>query len=218
MIGMKEGLKMNVAELKLNYPWLKTVIAVSKTRSIDDIRRLMAQGYVDFAENKAQDLKDKAPYLKNIVWHFIGHLQTNKVKDVVSIADYIHSVDSIKLLHVIEKEAKKRNRKINVLMQVNLAGEDTKFGMERKDIQDFLVASTQCEYAILVGIMVIGPLTEDEAAIRQIFKEAKNLQVRIQKNIPLFQECSMGMSHDYRIALEEGASMLRIGTLLFGQR
>lgn len=209
---------MNVTELKRIYPALQTVIAVSKTRTIEEIKGLMDEGYRDFGENKAQELKDKAPYLKDAVWHFIGHLQTNKIKDVVSIASYIHSVDSIRLLWMIEKEAKKMNRRIKILMQVNLAEEATKSGMQKRDIDAFLLEAMKCEYAQLCGIMVIGPQTQDNEEIRRIFKEAKQLQVRIQKNIPGFQECSMGMSQDYQIALEEGASMLRIGTLLFGPR
>ena len=209
---------MNVTELKRSYPSLKTVIAVSKTRTIEEINGLIHQGYMDFGENKAQELKDKAPYLKDVVWHFIGHLQTNKVKDVVSIATYIHSVDSIKCLLMIEKEAKKINKKINILMQVNLAEEVTKSGLNRMEIPAFLLEANKCEYAMLCGIMVIGPQTQDSEEIRRIFKEAKQRQSQIQKNIPGFQECSMGMSQDYQIALEEGASMLRIGTLLFGPR
>lgn len=218
MIEMKEGLKMNVAELKRKYPELQTVIAVSKTRTVAEIKRLITEGYTDFGENKAQELNDKAPFLDGITWHFIGHLQTNKVKEVVDRADWIHSVDSIKLLLAIDKEAKKQNKKIKILMQVNLAEEETKFGMERIDIAAFLAEASKCGFAILSGIMVIGPNTENEVRIRSVFKEAKSLQADIQKNIPGFQECSMGMSADYLIALEEGATMLRIGTLLFGPR
>jgi pyridoxal phosphate enzyme (YggS family) len=209
---------MNIVELKHEFPRLKTVIAVSKTRTIDDIKRLAAEGFSDFGENKAQELSEKAPFLQGIVWHFIGHLQTNKVKEVLAIADFIHSVDSIKLLDAIEKEAIKQNKKINILMQVNLAGEETKFGMERMEIHAFLEAAKKCVYAQLVGIMVIGPHTENGQEIRKVFQEAKQLQTSIQKNIPAFRECSMGMSADYRIALEEGATMIRIGTLLFGPR
>lgn len=209
---------MNTVELKQLYPQLKTVIAVSKTRTVDDIKRLNAEGFTDFGENKAQELSEKAPFLDGITWHFIGHLQTNKVKEVVEIAHFIHSVDSIRLLDTIEKEAGKRNKKINLLMQVNLAGEETKFGMERAQIPAFLEATGKCRYVQLIGIMVIGPHTEDEEIIRSVFREAKQLQTDIQKNIPAFQECSMGMSADYHIALEEGATMIRIGTLLFGPR
>ncbi|MGB7593953.1 MAG: YggS family pyridoxal phosphate-dependent enzyme, partial [Erysipelotrichaceae bacterium] len=210
--------KMNIIELKHEFPQLKTVIAVSKTRTAEEIKRLIDAGFRDFGENKAQELAEKAPFLDGIVWHFIGHLQTNKVKEVLAIADFIHSVDSIKLLDTIEKEAKKQNKKINILMQVNLANEETKFGMERSEIPAFLEAAKKCAFAQLTGIMVIGPHTDDEQEIRKVFQEAKLLQTSIQKNIPAFQECSMGMSADYRIALEEGATMIRIGTLLFGPR
>ena len=209
---------MDVVQLKHEFPRLKTVIAVSKTRTVEDIRRLIAAGYTDFGENKAQELSDKAPFLSDVIWHFIGHLQTNKAKEVVTIANYIHSVDSIRLLDAIEKEARKQNKKINVLMQVNLANEETKFGMQREEIPAFLLVAEKCEYARLIGIMVIGPNTENIEEIRNVFKEAKQLQTSIQKNIPGCMECSMGMSGDYRIALEEGATMLRIGTLLFGSR
>jgi pyridoxal phosphate enzyme (YggS family) len=209
---------MNIVQLKEEFPQLKIVIAVSKTRTIEEIKQLRAHGYTDFGENKAQELSEKAPYLAGIVWHFIGHLQTNKAKEVVAIADYIHSVDSIRLLETIEKEARKQDKKISVLMQVNLADEETKFGMEREAIPAFLEAAEKCEHATLCGIMVIGPHTENKEEIRKIFSEAKQLQTNIQKNIPAFVECSMGMSDDYRIALEEGATMLRIGTLLFGPR
>jgi pyridoxal phosphate enzyme (YggS family) len=209
---------MIVAELKMKYPSLHTVVAVSKTRTIEDIRRLIKEGYRDFGENKAQELIAKAPLIDGVVWHFIGHLQTNKVKDVLNYASFIHSVDSVKLLNAIEKEAKKAKRKVNVLMQVNLAEEESKFGLDRSEIDEFLSVANTCEYAVLCGIMVIGPHTDDEDKIRLVFREAKRMQMEIQKNIPLFRECSMGMSHDYLIALEEGATMLRIGELLFGPR
>jgi len=209
---------MNIVELKQEFSQLNTVIAVSKTRTVEDIKRLAAEGFTDFGENKAQELGEKAPFLQGIIWHFIGHLQTNKVKEVVAIADFIHSVDSIHLLEAIEKEAAKQNKKIDILMQANLAGEETKFGMERAEIHAFLEAAKKCGYARLIGIMAIGPHTENEEEIRKVFREAKLLQTSIQKNIPAFQECSMGMSADYRIALEEGATMIRIGTLLFAQR
>jgi pyridoxal phosphate enzyme (YggS family) len=209
---------MIVAELKMKYPSLHTVVAVSKTRTIEDIQRLIKEGYRDFGENKAQELIAKAPLIDGVVWHFIGHLQTNKVKDVLNYASFIHSVDSVKLLNAIEKEAKKAKRKVNVLMQVNLAEEESKFGLDRSEIDEFLVEALKCEYAVLCGIMVIGPHTDDKEKIREVFREAKAMQMEIQKNIPLFRECSMGMSHDYLIALEEGATMLRIGELLFGPR
>ncbi len=209
---------MNVTQLKMEYPDLKTVVAVSKTRTVDEIKQLMSEGFHDFGENKAQELYEKAPHIKGAVWHFIGHLQTNKVKDVIAIAATIHSVDSLKLLRTIEQEAAKIKKEITILMQVNLAEEETKFGMDRNEIPAFLQAAQKCTYTKLIGIMVIGPNTEDQSKIQAVFHEAKEMQVAIQKNIPAFQECSMGMSHDYLIALQEGATLLRIGTLLFGER
>lgn len=209
---------MNVDELKQQYPLLKTVIAVSKTHPIERIREVHASGFCDFGENKAQELKQKAGGIEGVTWHFIGHLQTNKVKDVVDVVSWIHSVDSVKLLKEIEKQAAKINKPIHVLMQINLTGETSKSGLKKEEIESFLKEALLCKYATLRGIMVIGPTTDDQQRIRETFKEAKSIQIGIQKNIPSFQECSMGMSHDYRIALEEGATMIRIGTLIFGER
>ncbi|MHC1734082.1 MAG: YggS family pyridoxal phosphate-dependent enzyme [Erysipelotrichaceae bacterium] len=209
---------MNVDELKQQYPLLKTVVAVSKTHPIERIREVHALGFCDFGENKAQELKQKAGGIDGVTWHFIGHLQTNKVKDVVDVASWIHSVDSVKLLKEIEKQATKLNKPILVLMQVNLTDETSKTGLKKEEIDGFLKEAMLCKYATLRGIMVIGPTTDDQQWIRETFKEAKAIQVGIQKNIPSFQECSMGMSHDYQIALEEGATMIRIGTLIFGER
>ncbi|MBN2849912.1 MAG: YggS family pyridoxal phosphate-dependent enzyme [Erysipelotrichaceae bacterium] len=209
---------MNVDELKQQYPLLKTVVAVSKTHPIERIREVHALGFCDFGENKAQELKEKAGRIDGVAWHFIGHLQTNKVKDVVDVASWIHSVDSVKLLKEIEKQSAKINKPVHVLMQINLTGEASKTGLKREEIEGFLNEAMLCKYATLRGIMVIGPTTDDHQRIRETFKEAKSIQVGIQKNIPSFQECSMGMSHDYQIALEEGATMIRIGTLIFGER
>ncbi len=209
---------MNVGELKKQYPLLKTVVAVSKTHPIERIRTVHALGFSDFGENKAQELKQKAGGIGGVTWHFIGHLQTNKVKDVVDLASWIHSVDSVKLLKEIEKQAAKLEKPIHILMQVNLTDETSKSGLKKEEIDDFLKEAVLCKYALLRGIMVIGPTTDDQQKIWETFKEAKSIQIEIQKNIPSFQECSMGMSHDYQIALEEGATMIRVGTLIFGER
>lgn len=214
----KEGLPMNVSQLKSTYPSLKTVIAVSKTHPIEKIESVKHEGFRDFGENKVQELFLKAQAIEGVTWHMIGHLQTNKVKDAVRYADWIHSVDSIKLLQEIEKQARKFNKKINILMQVNLTHESSKSGLSIAEIDAFLECAKNCEYALLKGIMVIGPTEGNEEEIRDIFKQAKKLQTDIQKNIPAFEECSMGMSTDYQIACQEGATMLRIGTLIFGSR
>lgn len=214
----KEGLPMNVSQLKLTYPSLKTVIAVSKTHPIDRIESVKREGFRDFGENKVQELVLKAQAIEDVTWHMIGHLQTNKVKDAVRYADWIHSVDSIKLLQEIEKQARKINKKLNILMQVNLTHESSKSGLNIDEIDAFLDVAKTCEYACLKGIMVIGPTEGTAEEIRTVFQKAKKLQTEIQKNIPAFEECSMGMSTDYQIACQEGATMLRIGTLIFGSR
>lgn len=214
----KEGLPMNVSQLKSTYPSLKTVIAVSKTHPIERIESVKREGFRDFGENKVQELILKAKVIKDVTWHMIGHLQTNKVKDAVRYADWIHSVDSIKLLQEIEKQARTINKKLNILMQVNLTHESSKSGLNIAEIDPFLEVAKTCEYALLKGIMVIGPTEGTADEIRTVFQKAKKLQTEIQKNIPAFEECSMGMSTDYHIACQEGATMLRIGTLIFGAR
>ena len=209
---------MNVSQLKSTYPSLKTVIAVSKTHPIEKIESVKHEGFRDFGENKVQELILKAQAIEDVTWHMIGHLQTNKVKDAVRYADWIHSVDSIKLLQEIEKQARTINKKLNILMQVNLTHESSKCGLNITEIDPFLEVAKTCEYALLKGIMVIGPTEGTADEIRTVFQKAKKLQTEIQKNIPAFEECSMGMSMDYQIACQEGATMLRIGTLIFGSR
>lgn len=209
---------MNFNKLKEEYPQLKTIVAVSKTQPVEKIHALIRESYLDFGENKVQELLSKAQTGLPVVWHYIGHLQTNKVKECVRVATWIHAVDSIKLLEEIDDACGKLNKNVNVLMQVNLTNENTKFGMLPGDVDAFLEASKKCKHAKLKGLMIIGPTTTNNEWIDQVFTRAEELKTAIQKNIPEFTECSMGMSQDYKIALKHGATMIRIGTLIFGER
>lgn len=204
--------------LRLEFSSLNKIIAVSKTKPIEAIQDAMKQGYRDFGENKAQELKEKAQLLPNLTWHFIGHLQSNKVKDVVKYASYIHSVDSIKLIETIEKECVKQAKKINILIQVNLTHEDQKSGCEESELISLLDRANETSTLNCVGLMVIGPTSVDLDMTRYIFKKAKQLLTELQKDYPSLTELSMGMSQDYPIAIEEGSTMIRVGTLIFGQR
>jgi len=206
------------------------LVAVSKTKPVEAISELYNLGQRDFGENYVQELVDKQALLpKDIRWHFIGHLQTNKVKYIASFVYLIHGVDSYKLLKEINKQAQKAARVIDVLLQLHIAREESKFGLDEKELREILGNSANeaekglCELKNIkiVGFMGMASLTEDEIIIRQEFAYLKaifdqyvsfsteNCQLRI---------LSMGMSNDYNLAIEEGSNMVRIGSLLFGAR
>ena len=206
------------------------LVAVSKTKPVEAISELYNLGQRDFGENYVQELVDKQALLpKDIRWHFIGHLQTNKVKYIASFVYLIHGVDSYKLLKEINKQAQKAARVIDVLLQLHIAREETKFGLDEKELREILGNSaneaekglSELKNIKIVGFMGMASLTEDEIIIRQEFAYLKaifdqyvsfsteNCQLRI---------LSMGMSNDYNLAIEEGSNMVRIGSLLFGAR
>lgn len=205
-----------------------TVLAVSKTKSVEDILDLYALGQRDFAENYVQELLDKQAVLpQDIRWHFIGHLQTNKVKLIVPVVHLIHGVDSLKVLDEIQKTAAKVNRKVACLLQVHLAQEEsTKYGFTPEDIAAVCTAycSQPSRYSMvsLKGLMGMASLTTDVQKIRHEFASLRNLLEAMRRHYSClgdsFKELSMGMSSDYAWALEEGSTMLRIGSLLFGAR
>ncbi len=197
---------------------LKTIVAVSKTQPIEAIQKAIEAGYSDFGENKAQELKEKAQVLPDLTWHFIGHLQTNKVKDVIKYASTIHSVDSLKLIEAIDKECFKKNKAINIYIQVNLTQEDQKSGCDEKDLIQLIEKANASKMIHLIGLMVMGPSSVNLNETRLVFKKAKHLLIQLQKDYPNLTELSMGMSQDYQIAIEEGASTIRIGSTLFGKR
>lgn len=198
-----------------------TLVAVSKTKPLEDILTLYNLGQRDFGENYVQELVEKQQELpKDIRWHFIGHLQTNKVKQVVGITELIHGVDSFKLLKEINKQSAKINVTTNCLLQIHIAQEETKFGLDEKEVNDLLTEFDNLEMrnVNILGMMGMASFTNDENQIRKEFQYLKSLQVKLSTaNLPL-STLSMGMTADYAIAIEEGSTMIRVGSLIFGER
>ena len=194
-----------------------TLVAVSKTKPIEDILELYNLGHRDFGENYVQELAEKAEKLPNdIRWHFIGHLQTNKVKSIVPFIYLIHGVDSLKLLKEIDKQAEKNKRVIDCLLQVHIAQEETKFGFDETELLNLELK--QFSNVRIKGLMGMASLTDDINKIRFEFKSLKILFEKLKTQNPELSILSMGMSADYKIAIEEGSNMVRIGSLLFGER
>lgn len=203
------------------------LVAVSKTKSAEEILALYNQGQRIFGENKVQELLEKHELLpKDIEWHLIGHLQSNKVKYIAPFIAIIHSVDSLKLLFEINKEAKKSNRVIKVLIQMHIAREETKFGADEKELIEILeyycAENSILQNITITGLMGMATNTNDDELIanefrrlKEIFSFAKNTYLLNKNN---FTELSMGMSSDYKIAIREGSTLVRIGSLLFGKR
>lgn len=199
-----------------------TLIAVSKTKPLSDIEEVLACGCVDFGENKVQELCDKEEAIERPVnWHLIGHLQTNKVKYIVHKAALIHSVDSLKLAECINKEAAKKGVVANILIQVNIAEEDTKFGIAKEETEKLIRAVSLMEHVKVKGLMTIAPFVDDGEENRIHFRNMRQLFVDMkEKNIDNVDMdiLSMGMTGDYEVAVEEGATMVRVGTGIFGAR
>lgn len=198
-----------------------TLVAVSKTKPVSDILALYDLGHRDFGENYVQELVAKHKQLpSDIRWHFIGHLQRNKVKEIVPFVHLIQGTDSLKLLTEINKQAIHGERTVGVLLQVHIAREDTKFGLDEKELEEIISQKDRFSNINIRGLMGMASLTEDEQIIREEFRRLKTLQKRFipydaDNPLPVL---SMGMSSDYAIALEEGSTMIRIGSLLFGSR
>ncbi len=199
-----------------------TLIAVSKTKPVEMLQEIYDCGCRDFGENKVQEIMDKYDKLPNdIRWHMIGHLQTNKVKYIVDKVYMIHSVDSIKLAKEISKEAVKKNVTVKVLLEVNVAKEETKFGLLTEEVLDFYKEVIDLPGLKVCGLMTIAPYVENSEENRQYFVNLKQLMVDIESektdNISV-GELSMGMTGDYEVAIEEGATYVRVGTGIFGER
>ena len=209
---------MNYNDLKQQFPNLHEIVAVSKTFDCASILNVFNQGFRHFGENKVQELLSKKDCHNDIIWHFIGHLQSNKVKDVVKVAQWIDSVDSIKLLDLVNKECIKLNKNMNILIQVKLTDEETKSGVNPSELDQLLQHAQLLSHIKCKGLMIIGPNTDNTSSIKQVFQSANALFKETQKKYPEITELSMGMSHDYKIAYDEGSTMFRIGSLLFGQR
>jgi len=205
-----------------------TLVAVSKLQSVPSIRKVYEYGHRDFGENYVQELIEKQVLLpSDINWHYIGHLQSNKIKYIVPFIHLIQSVDSFKLLMEIDRQAKKINRRVNCLFQVHIATEETKFGLHEQELDELVTGLARASEVNemnnirIIGLMGMASLTDNEDKIRAEFKYLSTLYDKYSNiNRPNFhfQRLSMGMSADYRIALEEGSNMVRIGSLVFGER
>jgi pyridoxal phosphate enzyme (YggS family) len=200
-----------------------TLLAVTKTVETDAIQEAMANGVTEVGENKPQELVRKYDIIGDKVkWHLIGSLQTNKVKYIIDKVHMIHSLDRISLVKEIQKQAEKVDRTIKCLVQVNISKEESKHGIYREDVVDFVKeVSNNFKNIKIEGMMTMAPFTEDEIKVRSVFKGLKELSNEIKDlNIPNvdMDVLSMGMSHDYKIAIEEGATIVRVGTSIFGKR
>ena len=199
-----------------------TLIAVSKTKPVEMLQEVYNEGIRDFGENYVQELADKIEIMpKDIRWHMIGHLQRNKVKYLVGKVACIHSVDSLRLAEVINERSIKLGVVTKIMAEVNIAGEESKFGVTRDEVFDFAEKVSTMEGVKLVGLMTSAPYVNDPEENRQYFREMKSLSVDInEKNINNINitELSMGMTNDYIVAVEEGATHVRVGTAIFGAR
>jgi len=202
-----------------------TLVAVSKTKPIEDIQELYALGQRDFGENYVQEIQEKYPSLPNdIRWHFIGHMQSNKVKFIAPYVYMIHGIDSFKLLQEINKQALKNNRVVRCLLQIHIAEEETKFGLNEEELFELLnnFNNGDLKNVMICGLMAMASFTEDFNIVRREFKSVKLMfdKAKLQyfKDDYDFSSISMGMSNDYKIAIEEGSTIIRIGSKLFGKR
>lgn len=196
-----------------------TLVAVSKTKPAADIQILYDLGQRDFGENYVQELTEKEAILpKDIRWHFIGHLQSNKVKYIAPFVHLIHGVDSFKLLKEIDKQAAKCNRKIHCLLQVHIAQEETKFGLDEQELSEVVTALDTLQHVQVKGLMGMTSFSNDTSKLREEFRTLKSLFDRYKNTQQPWSVLSMGMSSDYTIAIEEGSTLVRIGSLLFGAR
>ena len=199
-----------------------TLIAVSKTKPVTMIQEALACGKREFGENKAQEMKEKYEVLpKDIKWHFIGHLQTNKVKYVVGRACLIHSVDSLRLAEAIEAESAKKDVISDILIEVNVAEEESKFGLKTEETIDLVENIAKLPHIRIKGLMTIAPFVRNQEENRVVFRKLRELSVDIaKKNIDnvSMSVLSMGMTNDYEVAIEEGATYVRVGTGIFGER
>lgn len=195
-----------------------TLVAVSKTKPVEDILELYNLGHRDFGENYVQELIEKEAALpKDIRWHFIGHLQSNKAKYIAPFVHLVHGVDSESLLKEINKQAIKNNRTIDCLLQVHIATEETKFGFDEHELNQ-LHGLYELKNVNIRGLMGMASFSDDMNLVRSEFKNLKNTYNQLSTLHSQFSTLSMGMSSDYKIAIEEGSNMVRIGSLLFGER
>lgn len=219
-------IKENLEAILKDIPDNVKLVAVSKTKPVELIIEAYNAGQRIFGENKVQELADKNEKIsfKGIEWHYIGHLQTNKVKYIAPFVSLIHAVDSLKLMKEIEKQAFKNNRNINCLLQFHIAEEDTKFGLNLVEAFEILDSKEFQSFKSIniCGVMGMGTYTDDMDLVRREFINLRSIFAKLKAkyftNNPVFKEISMGMSNDYKIAIEEGSTMIRIGSDIFGER
>jgi pyridoxal phosphate enzyme (YggS family) len=213
--------KIKKAALKANRnPQEIKLVAVTKTATIEQIKEAISAGVKIIGENKVQEAKEKYQILSaDIEWHLVGHLQTNKVKYAIEIFDLIHSVDSIKLAKEIDKRSLQFGMITNVLVEVNVSGEETKYGIKPEEVEHFLEEISEFTRIRIRGLMTIAPITEDKEEVRPYFRKLRELSKEIKskniKNVRM-DYLSMGMTEDFEVAIEEGANMVRIGRGIFG--
>ncbi len=215
------GIKQNLNYIKSQLPQYVTLVAVTKTKPISDIMEAYDAGHRVFGENKIQEMVEKHEQLpKDIEWHMIGHLQRNKVKYMAHFVSLIHGVDSIKLLEEINKQAMKHNRVIDCLLQIKIAKEDSKFGMNKSEAQRLLnsKAYSECDNVNIIGFMGMATFTDNQEQIKSEFEYLRNCYLEFKMLNPIFKTLSMGMSGDYQLAIDSGSNMVRIGSSIFGSR
>lgn len=219
------NIQVNIDNIKKEIPATTRLIAVSKFHHVDEIMEAYDGGHKIFGESRVQELIEKEPSLpKDIEWHFIGRLQRNKVKFIVPFIDCIHSVDSKKLLHQIEKQAESVNRVIPCLLQIHIAEEDSKTGFTEDECWEFLSKGKwkEWKHIQLCGVMGMATYTDDEGVVRKEFARLNAFYNKIKEHYfaddAKFKEVSMGMSSDYKIAVDEGSTMIRVGSNIFGER
>ncbi|TMM56920.1 YggS family pyridoxal phosphate-dependent enzyme [Maribacter algarum] len=211
----------NLEKIKDSLPSEVTLVAVSKTKPVSDLLEAYDAGQRVFGENKIQEMTQKWEAMpKDIHWHMIGHVQRNKVKYMAKFVSLIHGVDSFKLLKEIDKQAKRHNRVIDCLLQIHIAEEDTKFGLDENELNEIITSEEfhQLENIKVVGLMGMATFTENQEQIRREFKQLKSIYTTLEKEIENLGILSMGMSGDYQMAIEEGSTMVRIGSSIFGTR
>lgn len=215
------SIEKKLAEIRKTLPEHVTLVAVSKTKPNSDLQEAYDAGQRVFGENKVQEMTRKWEELpKDIQWHMIGHVQRNKVKYMASFVSLIHGVDSLKLLKEINKQGEKNNRKIPCLLQVHIAEEETKFGFDENELLELAQdqAFLQLENIEVQGLMGMATFTDDKNQVRKEFKTLHALFQKLKSNLDGLEILSMGMSGDYKIAIEEGSTMVRIGSSIFGAR
>ena len=196
-------------------PSVIKLVAVTKTVSVEEVRQALALGISDFGENRVQDAAPKVAALPEARWHFIGHLQSNKVKDVLPFYTLIHSLDRPSLAAALQNAAERFDKFVDVLVQVNVSGEDSKFGLEPSALADFLGYLNGLQRIRIHGLMTMAPFVDDPEEVRPVFRSLRELRDRYTTSGNGLQELSMGMTNDYKVAVEEGATIVRIGSALF---